>query len=314
MSTFLKRFIFINPLQKLLALGCAIIIWVFAPSTDKKNLTEIQFFVPVTYVNLPKNLEITSKPLQSVSVSVEAARSELPAIHPSLFQVVIDLEDASVGSLDFEISGKALKIPDNVRVISISPNVLELTFEEVVEKTLPIKPVFVGKLSTGYVLEKVTMIPASLIVKGPVSVLSAIEQLETRAINIENVSSDIDLLVQIAFPNRVTPVEPKPEYYAAKILIGSEPINVRYLNIPIGIVNQTYVTRINPKSFNVLLRGPRSIMEHFEKQDIQAFIDLKDYPPGTYKIDSPSLRIRPEIQIEKIWPPIDIWVKKEKIE
>ena len=55
-------------------------------------------------------------------------------------------------------------------------------------------------------------------------------------------------------------------------------------------------------------------MQHFEKQDIQAFIDLKDLTPGTYKIEAPTLRIRPEIQIQKIWPPIDIWVKKEKID
>ncbi|MBT7891478.1 MAG: hypothetical protein HN580_20850, partial [Deltaproteobacteria bacterium] len=80
--------------------------------------------------------------------------------------------------------------------------------------------------------------------------------------------------------------------------------------------NQTYVTRINPKRFNVLLRGPRSLMDTFNKKDIQAFIDLENLRPGKeYKIESPTLRIRPEIQIKEIWPkPISVWVKKQRID
>ena len=316
MKSVIRNLFFNNPLQKLLALCLAITVWIFAPSPDKKDLTEIQFFVPVSYVNLPKNLDIVSDPLQSISVSVEVPRNEIQKAHPSLFQAVIDLEDATPGKWTYEINRDILKVQDSItfQITQISPSSMELEFESIIEKTVPIKPVFFGEVAKGYVLEKVTMEPESILIKGPKSIMEKIEQMETNAINIENLDSHIELRIPLSLPKGVTVVEPKQDFYIAKIRVGSEPINLRFLKIPIGIVNQTYVTRINPKHFNVLLRGPRSLMENLSKSDIQAFIDLENLKPGTYKIEAPTLRIRPEIQIQKIWPPIDIWVKKQRVD
>jgi YbbR domain-containing protein len=304
---------FKNPVQKLLSICFAITIWAFAPSPNKE-LTEVKFFVPVSYINLPKNLEIVSAPLQSISVSVELAKNELAQVHPSMFQAVIDLEGSFQGEKEYEITRKIVSAPDNIRILEIEPKLLNLSFEEIIEKELPIKPVFLGEPAQGYVLEQITMIPPTVRTKGLVSELGKIEQLNTKAVNIEGIDSDIEMLVHIIFPKSVAALEPAPEYYTVQITVGSEPINMRYLNIPIGIMNHEYVTRINPRYFNMLVRGPRSLMENFKKQDIQAFIDLEGFKPGNYKIKAPTVRLPPEIQIQQMWPPIDIWVKNQKIE
>lgn len=312
----MKKLLFNNPLQKLLALGLAITIWIFAPAPNKSNLTEIQFFVPMSYVNLPKDLDIVSDRLQSVSVSVEVPASEVQKANPSLFQAVIDLEDAVPGEQTYELNRDNVKIQDslNVRITRVTPSSMDLVFEEIIEKTLPIKPVFVGEVSKGYVRERVDMQPAFITVRGPKSVAEKIEQLETKAIDIENLNSHIEMSVQISLPKGISVKEPRPDFYIAKIRIGSEPVVFKFLDVPIGIVNQTYVTRINPKKFNVVLRGPRTIMETLNKLDIQAFIDLDGKKPGTFKVIAPTMRIRPEITIEKTWPPINVWVKKERVD
>lgn len=302
-----------NPVQKLLALFLAVIIWVFAPSPDK-NLTEVKFFVPVSYVNLPKNLSITSEPLQTISISVEIPRNELQQVHPSLFQAVIDLESAEPGEMEIEISRRFITSPENIKVLDIDPQSMTIVLEEIIEKRLPIRPVFVGEPAQGYVLKDIRMIPDSVRVRGLKSQLDKIEELPTKAINIDKINTDLEMLAHILLPKNVSPIEPKPEYYTIQITVGSEPINMRFLDIPIGIINHEYVTRINPRSFNVLLRGPRSKMERLRKEDIQAFIDLQGYTPGEYEVKSPTIRLAPEIQIQTTWPPIDIWVKNQKID
>lgn len=271
----------------------------------------MQIFVPVSYINIPKNLDMKSKPLQTISVAFEAIQDQVP--NPSLFQAVIDLEDAIAGKFEYTIDRRSIKHPSDIRITRITPNTLDLEFEKTMEKTLSINPVFIGEPAKGYVLEKVTMVPNQIKVKGPVSLLDSIEQLETKAIEVEGAHNDIAMIASVIFPDGVNAVDPTNKVFKAIIEIGSEPINVRFDRIPIGLVNQTYVTRINPKYFNVLLRGPRSLMENFTKQDIQAFINLKDYKPGTYKVKTPTLRLRPEIQIQEVWPPIDIWVLNQKI-
>ncbi len=309
----IKEFVFRNTLQKLLAICFAIFIVAIAPSPNK-NLTEVKFFVPVSYINLPKYLAITSEAQRTISVSVQISRSELPQIHPSLFQAPIDLEDAIQGEHEYEISKNILRTPPNVTVLEVSPKIITLKFEHIMEKDLPIQPVFVGEPAKGYVREQVTLIPNSIKVRGLVSKLGKIEQLETKAINIDGIDSDLEMWFHPIYPEGIVATDPKPESYTATIKIGSQPVNMRFFKIPIGIINQTYVTRINPKHFNVLLRGPKSIMQDFSKQDIQAFINLQGYKPGNYDA-TPTLRLPHEIQSQKIWPlPIKVWVKKQKID
>ena len=258
----IKIFLLKNPLQKILALVFAILIWAFAPSMEKPSLSQMQIFVPVSYINTPQDLEIVSQPQQSVGITIEITNDEIP--NPSLFQTFINLENAYPGEQIYEIAIEDIKHPERVKILKISPDKLAISFEKTLERELTIKPAIT-------------------------------------AINI---------------PKQLSIVSPEPEYYKARIEIGSEPMNVRFDDIPIGIVNQEYVTRINPRAFSVLLRGPRSIMQTFSKQDVQAFIDLRDYKPGKYKIEASelTLRLRPEIQMQKIWPPIHIWVKNQRIE
>lgn len=301
-----------NPIQKALSVLLAIIIWLFAPAPNKE-LTEVKFFVPVSYVNLPKNLEIVSDPIQSISISVEIARNELAQVHPSMFQVAVDLENATPGEKQFEISRNDVSAPNSGRIVEIEPQQIRLAFEEVIEKELPIKPVFLGDPEKGYVMEQVTMLPESVRVRGTESVLTDLELLTTKAIDIEGINSNVEMFVSILFPDRVTPVEPSPKNYMVQITVGSEPIVMIFKNIPIGLVKHEYQAAINPDNFNMTVRGPRSLLENFKKQDIEAFIDLKGMKPGEYKIDKPEVRLPPEFQIEKFWPPIDIWVKNQKI-
>lgn len=301
-----------NPIQKLLSVFIAIIIWLIAPSPNKE-LTEVKFFVPISYVNLPKHLEIISDPLRSISISVELARNDLVKVHPSMFQVSVDLEDASTGEKSFEISRNAISAPDNARVVSVDPKQITLAFEELIEKELPIKPVFLGDPQKGFVMEQVTMLPPSLRVRGTVSALEKVDLLTTKAINIEGINSNIEMLVNILLPDRVTPVEPSPKNYIVNISVGSEPVVMLFRNIPIGIIKHQYQASINPDTFNMSVRGPRSILENFKKQDIQAFIDLEGKKPGNYKVDKPEIVLPPEVQIQAIWPPIDIWIRDKKI-
>ncbi|MDH5561059.1 MAG: CdaR family protein [Deltaproteobacteria bacterium] len=308
-----KELIVKNWPQKILAIVFAMIVWALAPSPNKEAQTEMQFFVPVTYANLPKTLEIISDPIQSVSISVATSQSDLQNLHPSLFQAVIDLHDATGGEKVYAVTEKNIKTPPNVRVNKISPDSVKLAFEDTIEKELPIHVVISGEPAKGFAVSEVILEPKVVKVHGPVSKLSGVLQLETKSISIEGVSSDIEMLVYILFPERVVPIEPKPDFFIARIKFGSEPIKMRFEKIPIGLVNQTYVTRINPKKFNALLRGPKKLLEQMEISDIQAVIDLNHYKPGTYKIKTPTIRTRSEVKVLETWPPIDIWVLNQKI-
>ena len=309
----IKKLFTHNAAQKILAFSLAFFIWLLASAPQKQEQSVIRFFIPVTYQNLPKDLEIVSKEIQSINIAVEVKRANQGEVHPSNFQALLDLSRVMEGDNTIYISEKNIKSTvDNINVISVSPSEVELKFEKVIEKRLPIRPVIVGGLAKGFVINDIHMEPKFANLRGPTSILEKMDQVETSPVNVNELDSDIDIAVNLNLPKRVRFLD-KVEFLAARIKVGSEPMNLRIDQVPIGLVNQVYVTRINPKEFNVLLRGPKSILEKFSRDDIRAVIDLQHYKPGTYKIKEPKLYHPPSIQVQKVWPPIDIWVLKQKI-
>ncbi len=302
-----------NLWQKLLALCMALVIWIMAPTPNREGLTEIQLFAPVSYINLPKNLEIVSQPIASVSLFVSIPHNEVGKINPSQFQLQVDLSGAEPGENNFALRRSDVLAPKQVTISKIQPSSLDLTLEERVEKLLPIKPVFKGELGDGYVIEKAEVTPAEIIVHGPQSILDGLDQIETKALDIQGLNSQVDMVVFPIFPQGVGVSDPKPELYTIRIEIGSEPMSINFEKIPIGLVNQLYVTKINPKWFNVQLRGPRKVVERLNKDDIQAFINLQPLAPGTHKIKAPTLRVPAGVQVLKTWPPIDVWILNQKL-
>lgn len=299
--------------QKALALFIAIIIWVLTTNQKESNLTEVQFFIPVSYINLPRDLTLKSSPLRSTNISIEVPQGRVKDLHPGLFQVIVDLKDISIGSQQYQVTSKNISRPSGVNVLNIIPNVIDIEIEKLLEKELKIRAVTQGETAKDYALGEVKMIPEKVRLEGPSSIMEKITQINTKPINIQGLNSDIDMIISLIIPTGTRTLEQNTDFIA-RIKISSEPMSVRIFDVPIGIVNQNYVTRINPKKFNVLLRGPKSKLNNITKSDLQAFIDLSKYKPGTYKIKSPALYLDPSITVQKAWPPIDIWVLKQKID
>lgn len=302
-----------NLWQKALALVLAFSIWGLAPSKKLEGQMESQFFIPLSYVNLPKELEMVSQPLQSISIAVTYEGRHAAEINPTLFQANLDLAGASEGKNVITIEKNQIKGPGEAKVVRINPSSVEIEFDKRMEKVLDINPVLVGEPSPGYVIQKVIMEPGQVLVHGPASKLKELSQLETKGINVDELNTTIEMVATVLYPPGIQPVPPVPEFYSARLQVGSMPMTKTIERVSIGLVNQSHVTRINPKTFNLQVKGPRSLVEGLEAKDVQAFIDLQNYKPGTYKLKEPTIRLHPDIETLKTWPPIDLWVRKQQI-
>ena len=308
----IKSLLLKNYPQKILAFIFSFLIWVLAipPIT---NVVEVQFPIPITYFGIPKHLEIVSDRPQTTNISVEVSKRSQTEIHPSLFQAIVNLEDVKIGKYEYVLKRSDIKRPPKVKVIKISPNKINLKIEKLVQIELEIRPVFQGELAKDYSLKKVELSPTKVLLYGAESAMLGIQYIETKSINIQGLNSDLDMVVHLNLPDRTFILNEKEFLFTAKLKVGGIPAKFKFEKIPIGLINQSFVTKINPKTFNVLLKGPKNELERFSNKNIQAVIDLSKYHPGNYKLKSPTIKLPPNIQVEKVWPPIDIWVLKQKI-
>ncbi|MBF0352186.1 MAG: hypothetical protein HQM11_14225 [SAR324 cluster bacterium] len=300
-----------NNAFKILAVFLALGIWFQAKRGAET--TEMSFFAPIVFKQLPANLIITSDPPPMVNVSALIVTRRGKTFNPNDVQLILDLSNLNSGTFPYDLTTDQVTAPSNIRILSISPAQITIQTEEIIERVIPLKPRYQGQLKQNYVLEKIEVIPDSVTLKGPKSRMQNLSNIFTKEINLQDLNSSIDLIVHLDLPDKTLQIiDTNIDFYTARISVISLPIRRLFNNVPIYLTNATYVSVINPPTFNLQVEGPADIVEHLDPTQIYGVVDLTDYKPGTAKV-IPTPVVPKEITIFKQWPPISLWVKRQQI-
>jgi YbbR domain-containing protein len=138
----------------LLSLLLAIVVWTAAVTETNPN-QERTFYVPLDVLGRETNTEIISDIPERVQLSLYAPRSNLDRIakNNSALRAWVDLSDLVDGTYSVPVH---YQIPDGirpVRVISQSPEKIEVQIEALITATIPIRTAIRGEPALGYQTE-----------------------------------------------------------------------------------------------------------------------------------------------------------------
>jgi len=175
-----------NTGMKLLALFCAIVLWVYVAILLDPTTTSIVRNIPIKFANTSeinsKNLIITSESGSSLDVTIQAPRSAISRINNKNITAVVDLLPyASAGEHDIPIQ---LTFPmSGVTVEYQKLQTITVDIDSLTSRTLPIAYRTSGQLPDGESLGTVTISPKSITLTGPKGTLNLVD----------HASVDIDL-------------------------------------------------------------------------------------------------------------------------
>jgi YbbR domain-containing protein len=294
-------------------------IWGFIAPQRRGESTEIKFLTPLVMKNIPPKMEITGDLVQSVSVLLRIPRSLAKTINPNLFQVAIDLRNQLPGSFEYQLTQKNVTYnneepPEGLEVLQISPENLMLSLEQLLERTVPIRPRLVGEVERGLAIDSVVVEPAQVQVAGPASLVDKLESITTRPLDIAGLNSDVEMLANLERPDtRVRFVAPENTLYRAKITISYSPQRVLLRDIPVIFENAEFAYRTSTATVNALLEGPQGAVTSLNNRNVFAVINLNQYPPGDYRALSPKVVVPDKVKVLEQWPIVDLFVLKRKI-
>ncbi len=312
-TLFIYSFFFDNFSLKLLSFIIALSIWFLAPLNKQENNTKLQLFIPIFYTNQPANLTMTSKPPHSLTIQLLAQQQVVDSLTSGKLSANIDLSDATIGTYTVNLTSKNINLPRDARLLQMTPQTIHFVFAKTAVKTVPIYPVFSGKPADGYSLRKSTLSIKEIAISGTEKELKKIKHIETQAIPLDNLMQNTQLPVSLSLPNTIS-LASNDHYVTIYVTITSRLVSQRIMDVPVGIEHQKYVTKLNPWHINLLVRAPLAKLKTLNKNQIQAFIDLSRFKPGKYKIKKPKIVLDPQIQVQKVWPPLDVWILKQKLE
>ena len=295
----------------LLSFLLASFVWFLAKQGGES--VEISFFVPLVFINLPAHMQITSDVPSVVSVSGRILRRYRNNFNPSALQATVDLTNARSGLYQYTLTEQNIPISESISVAHIIPAQIELMIEEMIEKQLTIRARYQGQLQSGKILRGIQIIPGTVKVKGPQSVLRSIDAVFTNEIDLQDINSSLEMIVSLDLPDPNLQISDDGiDSFIANVMVSSLSVRKRFDNVEILLLNQNYVSVTNPTEFNLFVEGPEELVNNLEPSQIYGTIDLVQYEPGSYWVQPEA--ILPEgISLLQQWPKISLWVKPTKL-
>ncbi len=298
----------INASYKVLAVVLAVFVWFLARKSGEP--IQMSFYAPVVFKNVSPEFQVTSDPPQ---VNIVVHTNSRDSFNPQEIQAVLDLDKAQEGTLSYVMTENHILSPVKVEITRIHPSQITVRIEELIEKSFSIKPRYQGTPKKGYLLGDIKIVPDTLTMRGPRSVLEKMEYISAHEIVLEGLNESTTMRVDLDLPGgNVQIINQNVDFYTAEVTINSLPIKKRFDNVPVYLRNMDYVSVINPNTFNVFVEGPEYLIQELDRDKLYGEIDLSTYEPGNYPKVTPKVVTPEGITILQQWPIVSVWVKNEK--
>lgn len=209
---------------------------------------------------------------ESVRMTVRGLPSVVGALRPeSIGQIQLDLREGQRARVRF--NPNASRLPPGVTLLGVSPDALDLRWDHFATRLVPVHVPVIGTPAAGtHLVEPLEIVPASVRVRGPATLLEPLNALQTEPM-------DLAGLVQGHHERGASLLDP-PE----RVTYERTSVRVRFevaaivaeRRFPLIPVTATGVTRVQlrPATVDVLVRGDPAAVEALQSSQIVPVVSL----------------------------------------
>ena len=176
----------------LLAFVLSLAVWLTAVSANDPDVTQsYPTPIPIEFVGQDPKLIMTGTVAQQVELTLRAPRSiwDQFSSGKASIRAVADLAGLGAGTHSVEVQVQISTRP--VRIISVTPLILNLSLEPLVTKTLPIELTLSGEPAIGYKTGDIVLDPTQISISGPESLISQAKSIQA-VLDVTNARQNIE--------------------------------------------------------------------------------------------------------------------------
>ena len=287
---------------KIISLAAAALLFLFY----RVNTMDERFFSVPLQVDPPAGLAI-SKPYP------KSARVTLRGKEEAIFSIIEDDVEVFADFGRFQSEGQ-FRVP--VRVvrrgsslniepldIRVEPAEISVTLEQRIEKTVVLEPVIRGSPPAGYDLVQYTIVPDSIQISGPRSIVNAIDVVPLEEIDLEGRTEDFTEQVEVVEENslvdysRQRPIVFRGILREAVIIKTFEDVDI----ISIDLSPDLRLAEPLPKG-NIRIQGNQRAIEALPPEQLRLVIDCGEIEKPGPETVYPQPDIPPEFVVLKFEP------------
>lgn len=169
---------------KLASVALACILWWIVSAPQREQVRERIVTASLSLVGMPSHLMITTQDIpSSVQVRVRGRKSDMRALASQSLEASAELSSINqAGEVEITIRAQHINVPEEIEVVSISPNKVRFRVERLRQRAVPIRPYLEGIAPTGFIVGQATADPPLALVSGPSSQLLKLSEVTTERI------------------------------------------------------------------------------------------------------------------------------------
>lgn len=250
---------------KLIALVITLGLWFGV--TGLSTPTTKRLTVPLN-LNIASNAQVVNVPQQEVEIEISGDKRKVDRINRSGLSAYLDLTEMKPGDWVVSLSPDTVSVPleQGVTLLDVVPGRIAVNIEAVEEKEIEIKARTTGTPAAGFEIYDAVAIPSKIRVRGPASVINALEYVETDKIDV---------------------ADKKDGFTARQVAVNASNPKVAVLNTVVDVyfrigekrIERSFsapVTGETGKTASFTLYGPRTLLQKARADQFKVEIYLND--------------------------------------
>lgn len=282
---------------KLVSFAFALGIWIFVNKGQKTAERAVE--VPVELRNIPSDVIVVNPGPGRVEIRLAGTPALLSAMDRDRLKVVLDLDRARPGTSTFHLGPDFFDPPRGVRIRRISPSVIDLRLEAIIERSLPVTVRFGGKLPFGYKVGSVKVTPATIKIRGPATEVEGMISVDTQLFDLQDLKEELTRELRLAGPGKLLSIS--SDRVKVSVSLEEEWITKEFKTVQIEARDFSGRYRVTPSRVYLRLSGPKRVLVPLKVGKDQVYLDLNGLKPGRHTLKL-SLSLPPEVKVEKQKP------------
>lgn len=300
-----------------ICLMLAVLIWILIKLSED-HTTTIEY--PLEYVNLSADKVIVDNSDSTIILTVKLHGFKLISV--KYFQkrppIAIDFKKLKLNKrsghsytshiVTSQILSKiSSQLKYSSELLSISPDTLTYEIEDIVKKKLPVK------LNLNLEFEKqhhlytpIKYTPDSVVVKGPYSVISKLDFVQTESLKLKNLKEDKTFKVNVQNPNLLVSI------FSSEIIVEMDieeftesyfELTLNYIPFPVGNENEDLRIKTFPEKVKVVFMVALNDYKYIKEKMFTASVDYKDISKeGNNRVKVELTKFPEKVKISRIEP------------
>ncbi len=244
-------------LLKIVSLLLAIVLWYFVGGEDRVDKNVL---VPIEIINLPRDLVISNQFKKEIEVTVSGPRSLITEMANRAVTRQIDLSTATPGTMVIENDNKHIPVPRGITVQRVQPASLILSLDKLIQKKFPVEARTSGRVVNGYFVKSLRTDPDVITITGPQTALLQVDELFTKAINLDGVKKSAQLQVPLDLEPVIVELIGETSV-TADLIVGLETVTMTFDRVKVEVAGDDLKNQVQPAEVKIVANIPKLLLD-----------------------------------------------------